>query len=209
MRVNCLNKIARILRRLQSFPFKLSHSAISIVSIIIATYLIHPDSQIAIHNYGNLDTIFIAIGGVLATILVLAFSISIIPIQRALEHFSSSISRLYRKDGLTKFIFIIISVFSLLSFLLGIDSIMFGLDSSLLFPIDIVILGISLDLLRLHYRRICSMLEPTYPIGHLKKMAADYILKTQKRISKLARKRYNSLKKDEKVNKSCPFGKCA
>lgn len=95
-----------------------SHIAISLFSFLIAVFLLLPSSQTSICNYQNIDTIFIAIGGTLITILVLAFTLAIIPIQRAVESFSPSVSYIYRNDWLTKFIFVLISLFALVSFVL-------------------------------------------------------------------------------------------
>jgi len=197
--VDFLYKLWAYFKRLVS---GFSNIAISFLSSLLAIFLLLPSSQARINCYNNMDTIFIAIGGTLITILVLAFTLAIIPIQRAVESFSPSISYLYRNDNVTKLIFILISLFALVSFVLSIDSIIVGTKASVLLPIDLFVVGVSLDLLRLHHRRICLLLEPSIAIQKLSKLIINYIRTNQRRISRYAKLGFYTLPESEKEGKN-------
>ena len=181
---------------------KTNYLSIALFSLVIAIILYLPSTQSTINKFQNIDTIFIAIGSMLGTVLVLAFTLSIIPIQRSVEAFSPSVSRLYRSDGTTKLIFLIISIFTIFSFVIAIDSIAFGLKYAVLFPLEILILGITLDLLRWYNRRIHLLLEPQTAISRLSKSVVDYIWKTQKRISRLSKLSFRTLPESKRKGKS-------
>ncbi len=161
----------------------LSNVLISFFSIVIAVCLLLPSSQHFLSLYKNWDTIFIAIGGTLVTILILTFSLSVIPIQRAVESFSPSISKIYRNDAFNKIIYITIALFALLSFVMNFISAIFDLNASILFPYNLIFIGVSLDLLQFHHRRISLLLDPNTAIKKQLKLVFKYIDRTQKRIT--------------------------
>ncbi|MCH7962991.1 MAG: hypothetical protein IH852_03540 [Bacteroidetes bacterium] len=160
---------------------------ISLVIISFSLYLYSNDLQDILASSSLLPTILIAIGSTLITILILAISITIIPIQRAIESFSKSISYLYRNDKLNILIFILISLFALFAFISSIDGIFFSIKASILFPINLATVGITLDLLRWHQRRVSKLLEPDEAIKKLKIKVINFIKRNQFIISLLAR----------------------
>ena len=204
LKVKAANFTLRILKwRLTSFTYAqkigthFSYCAVTIFGVVLVACLYIPIAQYAITKFKNLDTIFIAIGGMIGTILALVFSLSIIPIQRAVETFSTSVTWLYRNDRTTQCIYIILAVFCLLSFAMSIDGI-FNLQISKLLPVEIIMVAITLDLLRWHYRRISQMLEPGNAINQLSLRIMKYIDKTQQRISRLAQIQWWALPADQK-----------
>ncbi|MGH7793087.1 MAG: hypothetical protein ACREOB_12310, partial [Thermodesulfobacteriota bacterium] len=194
-------RVASVIR-LRKLGTRLSYYAVTILGVIMAGALYYPAAQKAISEFKNLDTIFIAAGGMIGTILALVFSLSIIPIQRAVETFTPSITRLYRDDHVTQLIFIALAAFCLLSFIMAIDGIIIGLHGSTLLPIEIVIVAITLDLLRWHYRRISQLLEPSKAIRHLSLRITEYIDQTQRIVSRLAQIQWRTLSAEEKANQS-------
>ena len=137
----------------------ISSCSITILGILMASSLYLPTAQQAITQFNNVDTLLIAIGGMLGTMIALVFTLSVIPIQRAVETFSPSVTWMYRNDRVTQFIYIVLALFCLLSFLLAIENVL-HVNKALLLPVGIAIVGASFDLLRWHYRRISQMLDP-------------------------------------------------
>jgi hypothetical protein len=203
------NNIFKVLKWLALFLFRIrrisayiNYYLVTLLGFILATCLYLPTAQKAIINFKNLDTIFIAAGGMIGTILALVFSLSIIPLQRAGEIFTPSITKLYRDDIVTQLIFSFLATFCLLSFILSIDGILFGIKSSVLLPLEIVMVAITLDLLRWHYRRISQLLEPREAIHRLSLNIVKYINQTQRTVSRIARIRWYTLSKEEKANQA-------
>lgn len=155
--------------------------------IFFAFYLYTNNAQDILASSSFLPTILITIGSTLITILILTISIAIIPIQHSIDSFSKSISYLYRNDKFNILIFILISLFALFSFISSIDGIFFSIKASILFPINLTTVGITLDLLRWHHRRVSILLEPDEAIKRLKRKEIIFIKRIQSRISFLAR----------------------
>ena len=85
-------------RRLRAW---LGALAISLFSFVIgAAILVVPQLRATIDSFQPLEAILSQLGATYGTILALVLTLSIIPIQRAAEVWSSSIVRLYRRDPL-------------------------------------------------------------------------------------------------------------
>ncbi len=186
--------------RVQRISIHISYYIVTILGLLLAAYLYLPSSQDAIAKYKGLDTAFIAMGGMIGTMVALVFSLSILPIQRAVETFSPSISWLYRNDRITQVIYIALSTFCLLPFIMAVDNFV-GIRAVKLFPIAIVVVAATFDLLRWHYRRISRMLEPANAIKRLLKRIGGHINKTQKRISVLAKIQWRTLSVEQRGSK--------
>lgn len=197
-----LKWLALFLFRIRRIGIHINYYIVTILGFLLATGLYLPIAQKSIAEFKNLDTIFIAAGGMIGTILALVFSLSIIPLQRAGEILTPSITKLYRDDIVTQLIFTFLAAFCLLSFVMSIDGILFGIKSSVLLPLEIVIVAITLDLLRWHYRRIGQFLEPSWPIHRLSLEMVRYIKQTQRNVSRLARIGWETLSKEEKDNQT-------
>ena len=184
----------------------ISFIIVSIIGLAVSSILMLPTSEKVINNFQNIDTIFVAIGGMLGTILILAFSLSIIPIQRSVEYFTPSISYLYREDGITKLIFILIAVFTLFSFLSIVLIPILCLSKPILLAVIISFVGIAFDLIRWHHRRVSLLIEPATAINKLTDLIKKFILKTQHNIEKHAKLTFFSLtSKKDFLNNQCTF----
>ena len=174
----------------------------TIIGLLATSFLFTPYSQNIATNFDNLNTVFIAIGGIIGTMFALALSLSIIPIQRAAEIFTPSIIRLYKNDRVTLLIFVLLTLFCITSFILSIDGIL-PLGTEKLFPFGILFIACSLDLLRWHHRHVSELLTPNFAINRLLKISIKYIAQFQCQISRLGRIQYKLLPEDQKEEKGC------
>ena len=187
--------------RIRKVGIHISFFGVTILGVLLAIILFSPFAQQAISQYKNVDTLFIAIGGMIGTMIALVFTLSIIPIQRAVETFSLSIAWMYRNDRVTQFIYIVLSLFCLLSFVLAIENI-FQTKKSLLLPIGIFVVAVTFDMLRWHYRRISQMLTPRDAIERLTSKVYEYINNTQQRVSQFAQIQWKMLTEEQKGNQT-------
>ncbi len=164
-----------------------SYVKVSLIGTLLAIIFFNfPPSKEALTKFANYDTIFVAAGTLIGTILTLVFSLSVIPIQHSAEHFSGSITRLYTDDFITKSVFFAIALFCILSFIMAVNGIM-GLTGSNLLLIQLIILSITFDLISLYERRIASLFQSTEAIRLLFNRIKKYIDKAQKMVSKYAK----------------------
>ena len=157
------NKVSLFLSRL---GFIIEYSLSTLVSLAIGVFLIYSPAQLILAQNTILSDIFIGIGTLIGTIIALMLTISLISIQKAAEIFTPSVVGLCRDDSISRAIVLIISVFGLLSFCMAINGV-FGISHTLLLPIQIIMLGITLDLIRWHHRRVSMLLEPAKGIDIL------------------------------------------
>lgn len=126
----------------------------------------------------DLEAAFVAIGGVLGTIIALVFSLSIIPIQRAIENSSSFMADWYVKDKTTWTIFIILSVLTIGSFIFGVIEDKNG--TAILFCSMILEVCLAFDLLRWYYRHICELLSLKPGIKNISNSLDSFIRRSEK-----------------------------
>ena len=196
----------RVLKALTSVAFQfrkidlfISSIAASLVGIIVVVLLCIPKNQHLLAQIRNVNSFFLAIGGLIGMILALALSLSIIPIQNAAANLTQSIFRFYREDRLSKYIFSILSIFCLSSFLMVFAN-SIGLNKSVLLAVDFLIVALSLDLLRFYHRHIINLLELDKGINNLSNRIKRKISSFQKRISFFAGVKSFFLLKDERKN---------
>jgi len=155
-----------------------------------------PAARAALDAYQGVDTVLIALGATFGTILALVLTLSIIPVQRAADVWSPSIIRLYRRDKLTHFTFIILGIFCVANFLLSVTGLV-GISSSVVLVTAIVVLGLSLDLLRWYHRHICQLLDPAYAVETVTKYARQSIDRIQKSAIHVAKIQYRALTSEQ------------
>jgi len=160
---------------------------ITLLSAIICYYLIVSEYKFDIRGNFPYTPFFIAIGSTLITILILTYSLALLPVQRAIESFSKSISFIYRNDKTTTIVFIIISTFAIATFLFGLDIRLFNISTFHYLLLSILLVGITLDLLRWYHHRITKLLEPENAIKSLVKKTFSFINKSHSRISFLSK----------------------
>lgn len=179
----------------------ISFYSLTILGILMASILYLPSTQKAIAQFNNVDTLLIAIGAMLGTMIALVFTLSVIPIQRAVETFSPSVTWMYRNDRVTQFIYFVLALFCLLQFLFAIENVI-QVNKVLLLPVGIFMMGASFDLLRWHYRRISQMLDPGEAIKRLTVEIENYISRTQQRLSRLAQIQWDMMTEEQKREQS-------
>jgi len=185
------------IKRLQSISTHAGNFAGSIIGLFIAAFLYLPSSQEALIKFDGIHNIFLAVGGMIGTMLALVISLSIIPIQRAAEVFTPTIIRLYKNDQVTLRIFILLTFFCVAFFIIGIKGVFF-FEISKIFPFGILAVACSLDLIRWYQRHVTELLNPSFAITRLSNETIRFIQGLQKNISRLARIQFNMLPDDKK-----------
>lgn len=145
-------------------PFRVSSAAITLFAILVAACLILvPPIRTAADQFEPVETVLTGLGATYGTILALALTLSLTPIQRAGEAWSASILRLYRRDRITHVTFAILGVLCVTSFAFAalgpaVVPVSFILAASL------ALLGLGLDLLRWYHAHVCRLLDPQHAV---------------------------------------------
>ena len=161
----------------------LSKILITLFATAISYYLLISEYKIGLAEEFQYSPFFIAIGSTLITILILTYSLALLPVQRSIESFSKSISFIYRSDKTTTIVFIIISAFAIVSFLFGLNIKLYNASIFYYLLLAILLIGITLDLLRWYHQRITKLLEPENAIKSLVQKTFSFINKSHSRIS--------------------------
>lgn len=137
---------------------------------------------------GGLKTseVHLASAGIIGTALALVLSLSIVPAQKAADVFSSAILRLYARDRTTLAVFALLSWAALLSLLFG-TGWTFSLSVRYSLAAELVLLGLSLDALRLFYTRALSLLDPETALSLVSRECQLYISRTKNLVERLVR----------------------
>lgn len=141
-------------------PFRVSRAAITLFATLVAACLILvPPIRTAADQFEPVETVLTGLGATYGTILALALTLSLTPIQRAGEAWSASILRFYRRDRATHVTFAILGVLCVTSFAFAalgpaVVPVSFILAASL------ALLGFGLDLLRWYHAHVCRLLDP-------------------------------------------------
>jgi len=182
----------------------LSNVAISTITIAaVSTILYFPESRKALEGLQSGEAVFTSLGATFGTILALVLTLSLIPIQRAGEMWSPVIIRLYRRDTLTHITFIVLGTFCAASFMLAVKGV-FGVPTSIIIPIAIVALGLSLDLLRWYHRHVCKLLDPAYAVRTVIINARKIIDQIQGAVAREANLKHGKLTAQQKEEVNLP-----
>jgi hypothetical protein len=122
--------------------------------------------------------VHLASAGIIGTALALVLSLSIVPAQKAADVFSSAILRLYARDRTTLAVFALLSCAAMLSLLFG-TGWMFSLTARYSLAAQLVLLGLSLDALRVFYSRALSLLDPATALDLVSRECQRYIRRTK------------------------------
>lgn len=183
-------RIAIFTRRLRAW---IGSAAVSLFGFVIAAgVLLTPHLRDVADGFEEVEAILSQLGATYGTILALALTLSIIPIQRAGEVWSPSIIRLYRRDPVTYVTFVALGIFCVASFFLAIRGIT-GIPVSLVLAFSLAILGISLDMLRCYHGHVCRLLDPTYAVGLSLKQVKRDIDKTKALVTRVAQLQHQLL----------------
>jgi hypothetical protein len=175
-----------VLKRMRSFK-------ITLIGAVITFVLYIPAVQRTIPTFSGYANVFIEVGGMFGTVIALVFSISILSVQRAAETFAPSISELYRQDRGTHIIYFVLVMLCLTSFVLSVDGIVGGLPHEKLFPLLVLGISLSFDLLRLHYNRIGQLMDAGVAVQLLRDEVLKRISRNHQQTSRQAETHLRSL----------------
>src|SRR6266542_5817158 len=131
-------------------------------------------------------TIFLAVGTLLGTMIVLAISLSVIPLQRAVSISTSLAVRLYRDDRVSARILAVLSLQAVASFGLALVA-MPTRTRQILLSLQLAEVALAFDLLRLHFRRIARLLDIGTAVADARREAERLIRRTARMVSRRAR----------------------
>jgi hypothetical protein len=117
--------------------------------------------------------------------VVLAVNLSLIPIQRAAERYSSTALRIFRDDPLTRALIVALASCSLLLFAVAIRGIV-SAPPRVWAGAAVLVLAVAFDLMRWHHRRTTRLLDPSEAISRLSEEAATRIDRLQQQIARVA-----------------------
>jgi hypothetical protein len=158
---------------------------IKYVLTILATLL-----AIAFYHWGvtisddSKMTLLLGTTAIIATIITIAFSLSIIPIERASENFSAGLIHLVLKDSETKIAFYILSFLTVLP-LSGFFCFVSKMGKQFPLCLSVFVIGAALDVLRFYQQNLIPKLQPSYVIRALLKEVKLEISKDKTNIAKL------------------------
>lgn len=184
-----------LLKRMRSFK-------ITLIGVALTFILYIPAIQRAITTFNVYAELFIAVGGMLGTVIALVFSISILSVQRAAETFAPSISELYRQDRGTHIIYFVLVILCLTSFVLSVDGVVGGVSHGKLFPILVLGVSLSFDLLRLHYNRIGQLMDAGVAVQLLRDEVLKKISRNQQQTSRQAEAHLRSLTAGQNIDEA-------
>ncbi len=168
-----------------------------ITGLILTISLYSSYFQNRLQSLESLNTISIAIAAFIGTLLILTFSLSVIPIQRATETFSPTVARNYMQDNKIQSIFILLSLITLISFLFSIEN-LFKISKELLLPIQFFFLSASLELMRIYHKYTSELLSPQFALNLLNHLAKKQIILLEKKIFTISKIRRLSLNRNQK-----------
>lgn len=183
---------------LWQFGVRIGYFALSIFGVTLAILIIFvPGLRVAVDSFQPLEAILSQLGATFGTILALVLTLSIIPIQRAGEVWSSSIVYLYRRDIVTYVIFLVLGIFCVASFLLAVRGLAHLSVSSVLAG-ALAMLAISLDMLRWYHRHTCLLLDPTHAVTRVLRQAKRKIDRISALVTHVAKLQYQLLEPSQK-----------
>ena len=145
-------------------PTGVNRAAITLFATLVAACVILvPPIRAAADQFEPVETVLTGLGATYGTILALALTLSLIPIQRAGEAWSASILRLYRRDRVTHATFVLLGALCVTSFALSVRG-PAVVPVSFILAASLALLGFGLDLLRRYHAHICRLLDPQYAV---------------------------------------------
>lgn len=134
----------------------------------------------------KVSEVHLASAGIIGTALALVLSLSVVPAQKAADIFSSAILRLYARDRTTLGVFTLLSCSALVSLLFGTGWTVFVTPRYSLAG-QLVLLGVSLDALRVFYNRALNLLDPATALSLVSSECERYLTRTSNEIERLVR----------------------
>jgi len=140
-----------------------------------------PSAEVRLANFEHTIEFSLGAAGLIGTVLVLTFTLSMIPVQRAAEGMPVSVVRLLARDWVNAFLFVALALLCLSSFSLALyDG--FGLRPQLVLPVQLLLIGITFDLVRWHHRHTLGLLEPVRGVESLLSQAIRLVRSVDRRV---------------------------
>lgn len=171
-------RVSRVLRVLEK-------SALSLVGLAFTVPLLAPAAEVHLSDFKQTTEFSIAVGALIGTVLVLTFTLSMIPVQRAAEGMPVSVVRLLARDSVNAFLFLVLAFVCLLSFSLGLYKGLW-LRAQTALPLQLLLIGVTFDLVRWHYRHTLGLLEPIRAVNSLLAQALAAINSIDRRVRRAA-----------------------
>lgn len=146
-------------------PSRVSRAAITLFATLAAACVILvPPIRAAADQFEPVETVLAGLGATYGTILALALTLSLTPIQRAGEAWSASILRLYRRDRVTHATFVTLGILCVTSFAFAVRG-PAVVPVSFILAASLALLGFGLDLLRGYHAHVCRLLDPQHAVA--------------------------------------------
>ena len=146
-------------------PSRVGRAAIALFAAgVAAAVILIPPIRTAADRFEPVETVLVGLGATYGTVLALALTLSVIPVQRAGDAWSASILRLYRRDRVTHATFVTLGILCVTSFA-------FAVHGPTLVPVSYILaaslalLGVGLDLLRGYHAHVCRLLDPLHAVS--------------------------------------------
>ena len=167
-------------------PSRVSRVAVTLFATLVAACVILvPPIRAVADQFEPVETVLTGLGATYGTVLALALTLSLIPIQRAGEAWSASILRLYHRDRVTHATFVSLGVLCVTSFALSVRG-PAVVPVSFILAASLALLGVGLDLLRGYHAHVCRLLDPQYAVATGLKEAK----RAQDRLNRAVRRNY-------------------
>ncbi|MFH1067469.1 MAG: hypothetical protein V1746_06175, partial [bacterium] len=167
--------------KIKAFFWHFSESVLTLWSLIFSGGIY----VLKIPPYENSESLFLAVAAIIATMLAIVFSLRMLTVQEAAKSYGKVLKYFYRKDIKTITTFSSLGIFILFSVLLAIK---YPLSPPFYIRLScqLLILGVSMDLINAYNRHTARLLDPIYAIKLLLRETITHIQNTHKRITHLA-----------------------
>jgi hypothetical protein len=153
---------------------------------VTAALVVQTDPRIGSISPTDARSFFLVVGTLLGTMVVLAISLSVIPLQRAISISTPMAVRLYRDDKISARILVVLSLLSIASFVLALLAPQTRVGGFLI-SIQVAEVAFALDLVRLHFRRVARLLDIGAAVADAQHEAERWIWRTSAVIRRRAR----------------------
>lgn len=206
----------RFYDRLRKFRFKISlyrlkskkpremvfrfiyYSLISWVGISLSLIFFFQTKDMASNLFANLYDFSVNVGILIATMFTLVLSLSIIPIQRSVETYGPTVTKLLKENIFSNAIYMILGITCVISLFWAVKP-FWNIHPSFGFSIQIMLVAISIDMIRWHYHTIIAQLDPIKAIESLEKRIKKQIWDNQNIVAYLAKLHQRSLPELERA----------
>jgi hypothetical protein len=170
----------RVVRRTVERTFRAPATILAILFFLLFFLLVQDTEEL------KTSEVHLTCAQVIGAALALILSLSIIPAQRAAETFSPAVLKLYAQDRWLLAAFLILALTTTGSVLLG-TNFFPGIDPRISIGIQFVLLGVSLDALRLFHGRTLDLLMPLTAIQLVVRECTEPLNRVSRLVERITR----------------------